>query len=138
MPAKGQLPRDLAQSRRGGVACGDDPLLWLERPGDGQIRIVVGDSALELRVVVGGLLVEDVGDVAEHAKAMGEAGRGVQRTQALIIELHGLPLRVRGRAAAQIDGDVEYPPARAADQLAQAGPYLEVQAPHDPARGARV
>ena len=69
---------------------------------------------------------------------MGEADGDVQLAHALIVELDGLPLAVGGRAPAQVDRDVEDPPARAAHELGDAVADLEVHAAHDAARGARV
>ena len=49
-----------------------------------------------------------------------------------------LPLPVRRRAPAQVDGHVEDPPAGAAHELGDAGADLEVHAAQHPAAGARV
>ncbi len=55
-----------------------------------------------------------------------------------LVELDRLPARVGGRAAAQVDGDVEDSPARAAHELGDAVADVEVHAAQHPARRARV
>ena len=62
---------------------------------------------------------------------MGEADGDVEHAHALVVELDPLPLAVRGRAATQVDVDVEDPPARAAHELGDAGADVEVHPPHD-------
>ena len=64
---------------------------------------------------------------------MREADRDVQLGHVLVGQLDGLPLAVGGRAAADVDDDVDDRPAGAADQLGLARVGLEVHAPHDPA-----
>ena len=110
----------------------------VDRPLDAYVGVVPGDAGLGRRVVGAGQLVGDVGHVAEHGEAVGEADRDEELAVALVVELVSLPLAVGGRAAAQVDGDVEDPPARAAHQLRLARLGLEVQAAQRPLRGARV
>jgi hypothetical protein len=133
-----QLVSQLAQLRRPRVALGDRQLARRQRPLDRHVGIVPGDAALELRVVVGRLLVDHVGDVAEHAEAVREAGRHEQLAHADVVQLEAVPAPVRRRAAAQVDRDVENPPARAAHELRQALADLEVHAAQDAACRARV
>ena len=94
---------DVGQQRRVEVALGDLQLLGGHRPRDRQRRVVVGDLALGRGVVVGVELVDDVGDLADHAEPVREAGRGVEDPQVLVVELVALPLAVGRRAAAQVD-----------------------------------
>ena len=61
------------------VALRRDQLVDRDRPLDADVRVAVGDAALELVVVVVRLLVHHVGDVAEHAEAVREADRAVER-----------------------------------------------------------
>ncbi len=69
---------------------------------------------------------------------MAESDRDEELAVGLVVEHLAFPLTVRGGVTAQVDGDVEYPPARAADQLRLARLGLEVQATQRALRGARV
>ncbi len=69
---------------------------------------------------------------------MGEADRHVQLSQALVVELHAVPLPVGGRAPPQVHPDVEDPSPRTADQLGHALAELQVQSPQHPAGRAGV
>ena len=107
-------------------------------PVDPDVGVVPGDAGLGQRVVVAGEQVGDVGDVAEHGEAVAEADRDEELAVLLVVEDVGLPLAVGGRVAAQVDGDVEDRPARAADQLRLARLGLEVDPAQRPLGGARV
>ena len=63
---------------------------------------------------------------------MAEADRDEELAVGLVVEDVALPLAVGGRAAAQVDGDVEDRAARAADQLRLARLGLEVDAAQGP------
>ena len=80
----------------------------------------------------------DVGDVGEDAEAVGKPRRDEELAVALVVELEPLPLPIRRRVAAQVDGDVPDPPAKAAHELGLPGARLEMKAAQDPAAGARV
>jgi hypothetical protein len=80
----------------------------------------------------------DVGDLAEHAEAVGKALGDEQLPVAFVVQLVTLPLSERRRAAPEVDGDVPDPAAHAADQLGLAGTALEMKAAKDPLARARV
>jgi hypothetical protein len=67
---------------------------------------------------------------------VGEAGGHEQLVVALVVQREGLPLDEAGRQAADVDDDVEDPPARASHVLGQ--PVLVVHPAQDAARRARV
>ncbi len=69
-----------------------------------------------LGVVEGSDLVGDVGNLAEHLKAVPEANRDPELAVGLVVEHVPLPLPVGWRAAPQVDGDVEDRAAHAAQQ----------------------
>src|SRR5271165_816167 len=138
MPLKWQVARDLAQTGRGGVAVRDGELAQREGRVDRELRIVPRGAPLDGRVGVGGMLVEHVGDLAEHAEPVSEADRQVELAHALLVELHRLPLGVCGRAPAQVHRDVEDAPPRAAHELGNAGADVEVHAAHDAVAGMRM
>ena len=100
--------------------------------------VVPGNPRLGGGVVGARAEVGDVGRLAEHGEAMAEADRDEELAVRLVVELVPLPLPVCGRVAAQVDGDVEDLPARAANQLRLAGLGLEVQAAQGATQGARV
>ena len=59
---------------------------------DRDVRVVPGDPRLGLGVVVGGDLVGDVGDLGEHAEAVGETDRDEELAVVLVAQLVALPL----------------------------------------------
>ena len=132
-----QLVLDVPQQRGGGVALGRLQLNVL-RPGDGDVGVVVGDAPLDLAVVVGRLLVHDVGLLAEHTEAMREADRAVELVEVLVGELEGLPLAEGRRPAPEVHHHVKDRAARAAHELGRPVADLEVHAPHDALSGTRV
>ena len=69
---------------------------------------------------------------------MREADRDEELAVGVVVELVALPLAVGRRVAAQVDGDVPDPAARAAHQLRLAGLGLEVEAAEGPLARAGV
>jgi 4'-phosphopantetheinyl transferase len=69
---------------------------------------------------------------------VGEADRHIELAHALVVELHGLPFAVCGRAAAQVHHHVDYPSPPAAHELGHARAHLEVHPAQHAAGGARV
>ena len=132
-----QLAGQLAQARRLGVATGGREL-EARGPGDANLGVVVGDPALELGVVVGGLLVDQIGHLADRREPMGEADGDVDLVLSLVVELERLPLTERRRARAHVDDHVEDRAARAADQLGHPVADVEVHAAHHAAARARL
>ena len=133
-----QAVRHVPEQRRVEVALGGDELVGRQRPFDADVGIVVLERLVDAGLVVGVLLVEDVGRVAEHAEAVGEADRRVEEVHVLVAELEALPLPEGRRPAAHVDEDVEDRPAPAAHELRRAAPDGEVHPAHDAAARARV
>src|SRR5581483_10258345 len=98
----GQGGRDLGQAGGGAVAVGQKRLG--ERPLDAVVRVVPGDPGLRGRVEVAGQLVGDVGLVAQHAEAVGEADGHVELAVVAVAELVALPAAEGGGAAPQVHG----------------------------------
>ena len=69
---------------------------------------------------------------------MREADGDVELARRLVVELEALPLAVGRRRAAQVDDDVEDPPARAAHELRLAGADREVHPAQHALARARV
>ena len=80
-------------------------------PPESQSTPIAGSSNLipaSRRVVVGGALVDEVGDIAQHEEAVPEPDRDPQHLPADVVEHDAFPLAERGRTAAQVDDDVEH------------------------------
>src|SRR5207244_11912 len=82
-------------------------------------------------------LVVDIRLLAEHAEAVAEADRDQQLAVGAVVELVALPLAEGLRPAPEVDGHVEDPALRAADQLGLAGSRLEMQPAQRPLGRAR-
>ena len=78
----------------GALASRSETLRLVDWPLDPDRRVVPGDAGLGRRVVVGGDLVVDVGDFAEHAEPVREPTRDEELVVALVVELVALPLAV--------------------------------------------
>src|SRR5262249_32412434 len=74
-----------------------------------------------------GALVEEVGGLAEDAEAMGESGGNPQLARNLLGELQAHPPSEAGRAAADVDRDIEDLSPEDLDQLALPFGLLEMQ-----------
>ena len=72
------------------------------RPGSSKRKPRLGRRVVDARA-----LVDEVGDLAEHAEAVREADGDPQLVMGLVVEHGALPLAEGGRAAAQVDDDVE-------------------------------
>src|SRR5258705_8702848 len=95
------------QSRRAAVLVGEYRARGLDRPGQGEVRVVPGDAPIEFGRIELTDLVDDFRVRLERAEAMREPDRDIElaavgRTQ---LDRHMLP--VRGRGAANIDCDIE-------------------------------
>ena len=62
-------------------------------------------SFVSWRVVIG-TFVDDIGRVARHTEAVGEAGRNVKLAVVGLIQYGNIRATERGRTASQIDGHV--------------------------------
>src|SRR4051812_28448538 len=89
-----EVAGDVGEQRSGRVALGD-LVIYAGRPRDGDVRIVPAEAPLQRGVVVRRHLVEDIGDVAEHAEAMRKADGDEELVPLLVVELEGLPFAVR-------------------------------------------
>lgn len=102
MLALGQRLADLILGRQQRRA-----VQFVQRPCDPHRRVVPGEAALELRGVVVGRLVQEVGRLAEHHEAVREAGRHPQLAVVVLAEFDPVPLPEGRRALAQVHRHVE-------------------------------
>src|SRR5205085_9267341 len=79
-----------------------------DRPGDPDHGVVPGDPDLARPIVQRRALVFDLGDRAEDAEAVREAGRHVDLAEVLGRERHRYPPREAWRSAADVHGNVEH------------------------------
>ena len=106
------------QQRGGGILGRQRGRDAIERPGDGQRRVVPADRELGSWAVVVGGLVEKVSAVARDQEAMGQPSRNPQLPVVGAAQLNTDPLAVGGAARAHVDRYIEHAALRHAHQLA--------------------
>src|SRR5690606_39211728 len=100
----------------------------LDGPGDAEVGVVPGETALVVGAVVVRALVEEVGLVGEDAEAVGEAGRDPELAVVLVRERDAVGAAEGGRAAPEVHDDVVDGAAGTLDELALGVAPLEVEA----------
>lgn len=101
----------------------------VDGPGDAEGGIVPAQSGFGGRGVDVVDFVLEAGSVAEHKEAVGHAAGNEELAAVFMAELHHDVAPQRGRAAAQVDGDVDDAALRHPDELGlRQARALEVQA----------